>query len=121
MYILGTVPELQAVRFGYVFRRKLHKVGGGALKEFNNYSLIFSLDINVDKLRARIFFQRDIRDCNILCFMETWLSRDILSGSVQKVEFSVHHADRNKYLSGKKKGGGVWFMIITHGVIVITQ
>ena len=28
MHILGSVPELQAVRFGYVFRRKLHKVGG---------------------------------------------------------------------------------------------
>ena len=28
MHILGSVPELQAVRFGYVFRQKLQKVGG---------------------------------------------------------------------------------------------
>jgi hypothetical protein len=30
-----------------------------------------SLVNKVDKLRARISFQRDIRDCNILCFMES--------------------------------------------------
>ena len=34
MHILGSVPELQTVRFGYVFRRKLHKVGG-ELQEVN--------------------------------------------------------------------------------------
>ena len=27
MHIPGSVPELQAVRFGYVFRQKLKKVG----------------------------------------------------------------------------------------------
>ena len=31
MHILGSVPELQAVRFGYVFRRKLKKSRGVAL------------------------------------------------------------------------------------------
>ena len=38
-----------------------------------------SLDNKVDKIRARVAFQRDIRDCNILCFTETWLTRDTLS------------------------------------------
>ena len=28
MHILGSQPELQAVRFGYVFRRKLKNEGG---------------------------------------------------------------------------------------------
>ena len=70
-----------------------------------------SLDNKVDKLRARISFQRDIRDCNILCFTESWLSPDILSLSIHPGEFSVHHTDRNKDLSGKKKGSGVCFMI----------
>ena len=28
MHILGSRPELQAVRFGYVFRRNFKKVGG---------------------------------------------------------------------------------------------
>jgi hypothetical protein len=63
------------------------------------------LDNKVVKHRARISFQSDIRDCNILCFTETWLSRDILSTSIQPAWFSVHRADRNKELSRKKKGG----------------
>lgn len=60
---------------------------------------------------ARVAFQRDIRDCNILCFSETWLTRDTLSGSVQPPGFFTQRPDRNKHLSGKKKGGGVCLMI----------
>ena len=74
-------------------------------------SNVQALDNKVDKLRARISFHGDIRDWNILCFMETWLSQDILSESVQPVGFSVNHADRNKYLSRKKKGMCVCLMI----------
>ena len=82
-----------------------------------------SLVNKVDEIRARVAFQRDIRDCNILCFTETrltgdmlsepiQLSGDMLSEAVQPTGFSVHCADRNKHLSGKKKGGGgVCFMI----------
>ena len=61
-----------------------------------------SLDNKIDELRARISFQRDIRDCNVLCFMETWLSPDILSLSLQPAGFSVQYTNRNKELSGKK-------------------
>ena len=68
-----------------------------------------SLDNKVDELRVRSSFQRDIRDCNILCFTETWLSWYILSESVQP-GFSVHRAYMHIYLSGNK-GGGVCFMI----------
>ncbi len=32
-----------------------------------------SLENKMDNLRARISFQRDIRDCNIFCLTETWL------------------------------------------------
>jgi hypothetical protein len=70
-----------------------------------------SLDNKVDEIQARVAFQRDISDCSILCFTETWLSLDILSESVQPPGFSMHHADRDKHLSGKRKGGGVCFMI----------
>ena len=69
-----------------------------------------SLHNYIYELRARISFQRDIRDCNILCFKEKWLSQDILFESVQPVGFSVHRADRNKSLSGKQ-GRGECFMI----------
>ena len=70
-----------------------------------------SLDNKVDRIRARVAFQRDIRDCNVLCFTETWLNRDTLSESVQPPGFFTHHADSNKHLSGKKKGGEVCLMI----------
>jgi hypothetical protein len=70
-----------------------------------------SLDNKVDEIRARIAFQRDIRDCNVLFFTETWLTRDRLSGSVQPAGFFTHRADRNKHLSGKKRGGGACLMI----------
>ncbi len=33
-----------------------------------------SLENKMDDLRARISFQWDIRDCNILCLSETWLT-----------------------------------------------
>jgi hypothetical protein len=69
-----------------------------------------SLDNKVNKIRAKVAFQRDIRDCNILYFMKSWLSRDMLSESVQPPGFFVSLADRSKHLSGKK-GGVVCFMI----------
>ncbi len=36
-----------------------------------------SLENKMDDLRARISFQRDIRDCNILCLTETWLTSTV--------------------------------------------
>ena len=70
-----------------------------------------SLDNKVDEIRARVAFQRDRRDCNVLCFLETWLTRDTLSESVQPAGFFTHRADRNKHLSSKKRGGGVCLII----------
>uniref|UniRef100_A0A8K9USR6 Reverse transcriptase domain-containing protein n=1 Tax=Oncorhynchus mykiss TaxID=8022 RepID=A0A8K9USR6_ONCMY len=69
-----------------------------------------SLDNKVDEIRARVAFQRDIRDCNVLCFTETWLTGETLSEAVYPTGFSTHRADRNKHLSGKKRGGGVCLM-----------
>ncbi len=41
-------------------------------------SLMFqSLENKMDDLRARISFQWDIRDCNILCLTETWLTPSV--------------------------------------------
>ena len=51
-----------------------------------------SLDNKVDKIRARVAFQRDIRDCNILCFTETWLSRDMLSGNAVHILVGYCHS-----------------------------
>ena len=70
-----------------------------------------SLDNKVGEIRVRVAFQRDIRDCIILCFTETWLTREMLSESVHPPGFFTHRADRNKHLLGKKKGGVVCLMI----------
>jgi hypothetical protein len=40
------------------------------------------MDNKVDVLRAKISFQRDSKDCNILCLTKSWLSPDILSPSI---------------------------------------
>lgn len=41
-----------------------------------------SLENKMDDLRARIRFQRDIRDCNILCLSETWLTPSVPNTAV---------------------------------------
>ncbi len=69
-----------------------------------------SLDNKMDDLRARISFQRDIRDCNILCLTETWLTPSVPDTAVTPSDnFSVLRMDRTAE-AGKSKGGGVCFM-----------
>ncbi len=70
-----------------------------------------SLENKMDDLRARISFQRDIRDCNILCLTETWLTPMVPDTAVTPSDnFSVLRMDRTAE-AGKNKGGGVCFMI----------
>ncbi len=70
-----------------------------------------SLENKMDHLRARISFQRDIRDCNILCLSETWLTPSVPDTAVTPSDnFSVLRMDRTAE-AGKTKGGGVCFMI----------
>ncbi len=70
-----------------------------------------SLENKMDDLRARISFQRDIRDCNILCLTETWLTPSVPDMDVRPSDnFSVLRMDRTAE-AGKTKGGGVCFMI----------
>ena len=88
-------------------RRRAHRAPLPSILRAN----VQSLDNKVNEIRARVAFQRDIRDCNVLCFTETWRTRETLSESVQPAGFSTHRADRNKHLSGKKRGGGICFMV----------
>ncbi len=75
-----------------------------------------SLENKMDDLRARISFQRDIRDCNILCLTETWLTPLVPDNAVTPSDkFSVLRMDRTAE-AGKTKGGGVCFMINKNGV-----
>ncbi len=70
-----------------------------------------SLENKMDDLRARISFQRDSRDCNILCLTETWLTPTVPDTAVTPSDnFSVLRMDRTAE-AGKTKGGGVCFFI----------
>ncbi len=70
-----------------------------------------SLENKMDDLRARISFQLDIRDCNIICLTETWLTPSVPDTAVTPSDnFSVLRMDRTAE-AGKSKGGGVCFMI----------
>ncbi|KAK3505997.1 hypothetical protein QTP70_003344, partial [Hemibagrus guttatus] len=69
-----------------------------------------SLENKLDDLRAKVKFQRDIRDCSLLCFTETWLNPVVLDLAIQPAEFfSVHRMDRTQE-SGKSRGGVVCLM-----------
>ncbi|KAK1784140.1 hypothetical protein P4O66_021148, partial [Electrophorus voltai] len=53
----------------------------------------------------------DIRDCNLLCFTESWLNPAVPNHAIQPAEFfSVHRMDRTADL-GKSRGGGVCVMV----------
>ncbi len=65
-----------------------------------------SLDNKLCELRARISYQRETRDCCVICLTETWMSAMVLDTG-----FSVHRSDRAKELTGKSRGGGVCFYI----------
>ncbi len=70
-----------------------------------------SLENKMDDLRARISFQWDIRDCNIFCLTETWLTPSVAVTAVTPSDnFSALRMDRTAE-AGKTKGGGVCFMI----------
>ncbi len=70
-----------------------------------------SLENKMDDLRARISFQRDIRDCNIFCLTETWLTPTVPDTAVTPSDnFSVLRMDRSAE-AAKNKGGGVCFFI----------
>ncbi len=70
-----------------------------------------SLENKMDDLRARISFQRDIRDCNIFCLTETWLTPTVPDTAVTPSDnLSVLRMDWTAE-AGKNKGGGVCFFI----------
>ncbi len=58
-----------------------------------------SLDNKLCELQARISYQRETRDCCVICLTETWMSA------------MVPDSDRTKELTGKSRGGGVCFYI----------
>ncbi len=66
---------------------------------------------NSAKLRARISYQREIRDFCVICLTETGMSAMVPDSAIELTGFSVHRSDRAKELTGKSRGGGVCFYI----------
>lgn len=62
-------------------------------------------------LRARITFQQNVRDSNLLYSMETWLSPVVLHKAVTPESFTVYHLDRAA-ASHKATGGGFCLRVI---------
>ncbi len=70
-----------------------------------------SLDNKLCELRARISYQRETRDCCVICLTETWMSAIVPDSAIELTGFSVHRSDRTEDLTGKSRGGGVCFYI----------
>ncbi len=70
-----------------------------------------SLDNKLCELQARISYQRETRDCCVICLTETWMSAMVPDSAIELTGFSVHCSDRAKELTGKSRGGGVCFYI----------
>ena len=67
-----------------------------------------SLDNEIDDLRGGLNYQRDIQNCNILCFTELWLNDDTVN--IQLAGYTLHRQDRTAE-SGKTRGGGLCIFI----------
>ncbi len=70
-----------------------------------------SLDNKLCELRARISYQRETRDCCVICLTETWMSAMVPDSAIELTGFSVHRSDRTKELTWKSRGGGLCFYI----------
>ncbi len=49
-----------------------------------------SLDNKVCELRAGISYQRETRDCCVICLTETWISAMVPDSAIELTGFSVH-------------------------------
>ncbi len=70
-----------------------------------------SLDNKLGEMRARTSYQRETRDCWVICLTETWMSAMVPDSAIELTGFSVHRSDRTKELTGKSRGGGVCFYV----------
>jgi hypothetical protein len=66
------------------------------------------LDNKLDDLCSRLSYQRDIKNCNILCFTESGLNDDM--DNKQLAGFSMHWQDETA-ASGKTRDGGLCLFV----------
>ena len=53
-----------------------------------------SLENKIDDLRRILNYQREIQNCNILCFTEVWLNDDTIN--IQLAGYTLHRQDRTE-------------------------
>jgi hypothetical protein len=61
-----------------------------------------------NELQSRLFYQQDIKNFNILCFLESWMNKDM--DNIQLAGVSMPWQDRTA-ASGKIRGGGTCFFV----------
>ncbi|XP_063344797.1 interferon-induced very large GTPase 1-like [Pelmatolapia mariae] len=76
-------------------------------------SNVCSLDNELDYIRLQQATQREVRDCCVFVFTETWLSDRVPDPSIQLNGLASFRADRNAALCGKTRGGGLCVYINT--------
>ncbi|KAI2645121.1 hypothetical protein H4Q32_027825 [Labeo rohita] len=70
------------------------------------FANVQSLDNKMDELHARISMQKEVQECSILCFCETWLGERTPDVALTPDGYTVFRADRSAEDSGKTHGGG---------------
>lgn len=65
----------------------------------------------LDELHSHISSQWVLRYCCVFCFIETWLTSNILDRAIQPNCFSMHKLGRLCETTGKVKGGRVCFLV----------
>ncbi len=76
-----------------------------------------SLDNKLCELRARISYQRETRDCCIICLTETWMSAVVPDSAIELTGFSVHRRTERKSSQGKAEVGAFVSLSTTRGVM----
>ena len=66
-----------------------------------------SIENTLDYLKLDLSTKREIRDCCVLIFTETWLNLSIPDVAISLEGLTTLRADRSYALTGKSRGGGV--------------
>ncbi|KAI2645993.1 Lariat debranching enzyme [Labeo rohita] len=68
---------------------------------------IRSLDNKLDYIRLLCSSQRNVKDCCVFVFTETWLSDSVSDRAIQLDQLTWYRADRVVVAGGKTRGGGL--------------
>ena len=93
-------------RAGCLIRTRRRRVGKMPLPSIL-LANVQSLDNELDEVRSQISYQRDIKNCNILCSTESWLNDDM---DIQLAGYTLHRQDRTAH-SGKTRVGSLCIFV----------